>query len=429
MGYTKAALVVPTGKRLRQHELKLAGKIEQKELMMGNAKEEQIGQRKKTILVVDDETGPRESLKMILKPYYNVITAERVEIAWEEYQKAKPDLVTVDLKMPGMSGLTLLRRIREQGSLTPCIIITGYGSMDTAIEGLELGAYDYLAKPFDIEHILNVVAGALSWDSAPFVAGLFKARYDVPQLAEEHLTQRKQAQPEPSGKTRGKKYIEECKLMVGSTLHDLRGEFVGIGTALRLLRKGSDFSTDVQAKFEMIERSLEYSNLLLKRLFDYLNVGKLETALIDAGEVLRKTEALLKPRLPAGVELKLEIQQPLKQRVVSGREEHLMGVLLELVHNAIAAMGEKGGDIELRVEGRNGSIVILVKDKGPGIPIAARKKVFKKQTPSTRGLGMGLYLSHRIVRLMGGKLKLEASSKKGTTFAVVLPVASDKKEL
>ena len=396
--------------------------------MTGQADKKQEKQTK-TILVVDDEMGPREALKAILKPYYNVITAERVGIAWEEYQKAKPDLVTVDLRMPGMSGLTLLRRIREQGSLTPCIIITGYGSMDTAIEGMELGAYDYLTKPFDVQHLLNVVAGALSLDSAQLAANLFKASDHVLQLAKEHLTERNQTQSEPSGKTRGKRYIEECKLMVGSTLHDLRGEFVGIGTALRLLRKGSDFSADVQAKSEMIERSLEYSNLLLKRLFDYLNVGKLEPELIEAEKVLRKTEALLKPRLPAGVELKLEIEQPLKQRVVSGREEHLMGVLLELVHNAIAATGEKGGDIELRLEGRNGSIVILVKDKGPGIPIAARKKVFKKQTPSTRGLGMGLYLSHRIVRLMGGKLKLEASSKKGTTFAVILPVATDKKEL
>src|SRR5687768_7486786 len=105
------------------------------------------------ILVVDDEMGPREALKTILKPYHNIYTAERGGQALEILTQVPIDLVTVDLRMPGMSGIKVLERIKMQDSDIEAIVITGYGSLDTAVEGLRLGAFDYIAKPFDVNHI------------------------------------------------------------------------------------------------------------------------------------------------------------------------------------------------------------------------------------------------------------------------------------
>src|SRR5246127_4034046 len=113
------------------------------------------------ILIVDDELGPRESLKMILNPYYNVHVAERGVQAIDLLNKFPVDLVTLDLKMPGLTGINVLEKVKQRDPDIEAIIITGYGSLDTAIEGLRLGAFDYISKPFDVNHILSLVRRGL----------------------------------------------------------------------------------------------------------------------------------------------------------------------------------------------------------------------------------------------------------------------------
>jgi signal transduction histidine kinase len=118
------------------------------------------------VLVVDDEMGPRESLKMILNPYYNVHVAERGGQAIDMLKQHPVDLVTLDLKMPGFSGINVLEKLKQHDPDIEAIIITGYGSLDTAIEGLRLGAFDYISKPFDVNHILSLVKRGLERRSA-----------------------------------------------------------------------------------------------------------------------------------------------------------------------------------------------------------------------------------------------------------------------
>src|SRR5205809_4139879 len=113
------------------------------------------------ILVVDDEMGPRESLKMILNPYYNVHLAERGGQAIEILGKYPVDLVTLDLKMPGLTGINVLEKVKQYDRDIEAIIIAGYSSLDTAIEGLCLGAFDYSSQPFDVNHILSLVRRGL----------------------------------------------------------------------------------------------------------------------------------------------------------------------------------------------------------------------------------------------------------------------------
>src|SRR5436309_15140384 len=94
------------------------------------------------ILVVDDEMGPRESLKMILNPYYNVHLAERGGQAIEILGKYHVDLVTLDLKMPGLTGINVMEKVKKYDRDIEAIIITGYGSLDTSIKWMSL--YDFV---------------------------------------------------------------------------------------------------------------------------------------------------------------------------------------------------------------------------------------------------------------------------------------------
>ncbi|MFY9270626.1 MAG: response regulator [Candidatus Manganitrophaceae bacterium] len=116
---------------------------------------------KKSLLIVDDEIGPRESLKMILKPFYHIETAEDGMKALEILSQKQIDLVTLDLKMPGPHGGEVLKEIRQKYPDVEVLIITGYGSLKSAIDGIRHGACDYLLKPFNISEITNIIDKAL----------------------------------------------------------------------------------------------------------------------------------------------------------------------------------------------------------------------------------------------------------------------------
>lgn len=109
------------------------------------------------ILIVDDEIGPRESLRMILKPNYNVFTVENGYAAIQMVKQIEPDIITLDLKMPGLSGIDALRDIREIAPDLIVIIITGYGTLQSAIEAIRYGVFDYISKPFNVPEIMGII--------------------------------------------------------------------------------------------------------------------------------------------------------------------------------------------------------------------------------------------------------------------------------
>lgn len=111
-----------------------------------------------TILVVDDEIGPRESLRMILKPIYEVYTATNGQEALQFISREKIDLVTLDLKMPGISGIDVLKEIKKLHADIEVVIITGYGTLTNAVEAIRYGAVDFISKPFNVAEIISIVS-------------------------------------------------------------------------------------------------------------------------------------------------------------------------------------------------------------------------------------------------------------------------------
>src|SRR5438477_3488400 len=110
------------------------------------------------ILVIDDEMGPRESLRMLLKPNYQVHTADKVEAGLRILREKKPDAVISDIRMPGTSGIEGLRKIREIDPHLSVIMLTGFGALETAKEAVRLGANDYISKPFDAREMREVIS-------------------------------------------------------------------------------------------------------------------------------------------------------------------------------------------------------------------------------------------------------------------------------
>jgi len=122
---------------------------------------------KANILIVDDELIVRDSLgKWFQEEGYDVKTAESAREALTEMSDRKFDLALLDIKMPGMDGVELQRRIKEVSPDTIVIIMTGYASVETAVAALKNGAYDYVAKPFDPDDIAHTVRNALAHKTA-----------------------------------------------------------------------------------------------------------------------------------------------------------------------------------------------------------------------------------------------------------------------
>ncbi len=116
----------------------------------------------KTILVVDDEKSVRDSLKMVLEfESYDVQFAENGQEALHQLAAAPVDLVLLDVKMAGMDGLEVLQRLREKRIDLPVIMISGHGTIETAVEATKLGAFDFLPKPLDRDKLLVTVRNAL----------------------------------------------------------------------------------------------------------------------------------------------------------------------------------------------------------------------------------------------------------------------------
>ena len=122
---------------------------------------------RKSILVVDDEKNQREILETILSGEgYDVTTASSGEAAMKFVESRRFDLVLTDLKMTGMSGLDLLKELTNYDKSIIVILLTAHGSVDSAVDALRLGAFDYLQKPYDSEKLLDTVSRALNKLSA-----------------------------------------------------------------------------------------------------------------------------------------------------------------------------------------------------------------------------------------------------------------------
>jgi len=119
--------------------------------------------QKPIILVVDNDEESLELFRRILKKEdYTVLTADNGKGALGLVERERPNLVILDLRMPDMSGIEILRRIKRIDEGMEVIIVTGYGTMKTARTVMKLGAYDYITKPFDTDYIRDIIIDALS---------------------------------------------------------------------------------------------------------------------------------------------------------------------------------------------------------------------------------------------------------------------------
>src|SRR4030088_23075 len=115
----------------------------------------------KTILIVDDEPAARYGLRRALESKYRIAEADSAEAAREALPREQPDLVLLDVVLPGQNGISFLRWMRDQGNQVPVLMVSALDAANTAVEALQVGAADYLVKGFELEELRQRVANLL----------------------------------------------------------------------------------------------------------------------------------------------------------------------------------------------------------------------------------------------------------------------------
>jgi signal transduction histidine kinase len=352
---------------------------------------------KANILVVDDEMGPRESLKMILNPHYNVYTADRGTQAVEMLKQHCVDLVTLDLKMPGFSGINVLEKVKQHDPDIEAIIITGYGSLDTAIEGLRLGAFDYISKPFDVNHILALVRRGLERRNA---------KSQLRQVKSDFLS---------------------------NISHELRTPLsVVVGFVYLLLNQVIGKLTEEQQKvLETVYRNSEELLELIDNVLwmTSLNAGDANPTVerFDVRDVVNETmKRYDKTIREKGLRLNVQLSEG-DTSLVSDRAK-VERVFQNVFNNAVKFTTD--GEIAVRVQPlpQRDGIELEVADTGIGIDQSKIDSVFEpfhqadnSMQRAFSGLGIGLTVARRMADLIGGKLAITSKPGAGTRVSMSFP--------
>src|SRR5438874_13119390 len=115
----------------------------------------------KTILIVDDEPAARYGLRRALESKYRIAEAESAEAARDALLTEKPELILLDVVLPGQDGLSFLKTLRDQGSTVPVLMVSALDAAKTAVDALRLGAADYLVKGFELDELRQRIANLL----------------------------------------------------------------------------------------------------------------------------------------------------------------------------------------------------------------------------------------------------------------------------
>jgi len=353
---------------------------------------------KPNILVVDDEMGPRESLKMILNPYYNVLVADRGAQAIEMLKKHAVDLVTLDLKMPGLSGINVLEKVKAHDPDIEAIIITGYGSLDTAIEGLRLGAFDYISKPFDVNHILSLVRRGLERRTA-------KAK--LRQVKSDFLS---------------------------NVSHELRTPLsVVVGFVYLLLNQVIGKLSDEQQK--VLETVYRNSEELLELIDNVLWMTSLNAG--DAGATIEKfdardvvSEAVKRhEKMIRDKGLQLNVQFSGGDLSMVNDRAKVQRVFQNVFNNAVKFTVQGQITVTVGALPDRDHMQFEIIDTGVGIEQNKIDTIFEPFQQSDNsiqrafsGLGIGLTVARRMAELVGGNLSVTSQPNAGTQVLISFPI-------
>jgi signal transduction histidine kinase len=402
--------------------------------------------RRGTLLIVDDEDGPRQSLRVIFKDDYDLLMAEDGPTAIKLAQENEIDVAVLDIRMAGMSGIEVLERLKYVNPEIEAIMMTAFETTDTIRQALRLRACDYINKPFDISQMRTAVNQAMQ--RRMLESEIHSSAEKVQELIAELQSQRIEEQ---IAKTRGDIYA--------SIIHDINGPLTVISGFVQVLSKHLNHINRLEVedlefikdRLRIIARQVTNCIEISRRYLGFLRRQSDESApRVSVNQLLRDLEQLVRVH-PSLLENEFSTTPLAEDIAVKINGTDLIQILLNLTVNAfqcaqfshrVEAGGEtlraplnlakfKDGlnDRLLNVENMENTaplVKLWVRDNGPGIPAEVLPKIFQPYFTTKgprQGTGLGLNIVQRLIKEGGGALHVHTQSGEGTTFTLYLPGA------
>ena len=365
------------------------------------------------LLVVDDEVGMRMGVRRALRNFRSepddaglVVTlavdeAESGEQAIEMIQAKAPDIVLLDHRMGGITGLDVLNWMEEYSPDVLTIMITAYASLENAISATKKGAFDFLPKPFTPAELKVAMRQAVK-----------------------HVLAVREA----------KKLTEEKKRVrfqfISVLAHELKAPLGAIEGYLYLLQDGTALSNPDITK-RVVERSIVRLNGMRKLIYDLLDLTRIESgekkrelSLVDVVQAARTSVETMTPDAAAR-EIEILVESPETIQLMGDRGE-LEIILNNLISNAVKYNRDKGR-VTVTLSETADEVTIKVADTGIGMSAEEQERLFGEfvrikndKTRNILGSGLGLNIVKRIAALYSGSASVESTPDVGSTFTVVL---------
>jgi signal transduction histidine kinase len=373
------------------------------------------------VLVIDDEMGPRESLRMLLKPNYQVYTADCVDAGIKLLKEKQPDAVITDIRMPGASGIEGLRRIREIDPHVAVIMLTGFGALETAQEALRLGANDYIAKPFDAREMREVIGRNVERTRLHRTG--VNAAEEIKELNNRLLKELAQ-----------KERLASLGQASAEFVHDLSNPLTIVWGYVQLLAKKLEQSEKENGaksqnakELQIIEQNVRLCRELLTMWQSYGSVEAAPHKAISVSAIVREVvKGVTAMAAQNGVELKSNLCED--ACTLLGDSTQLTRAIQNVIINAIQAVSEKKGAVTVSCVRKDFYVDVRVEDTGYGITPAQMAKIFDPYFTTKQGksgTGLGLYITKKVVEDHNGSIKVDSTPQVGTSFTIRLPLLNN----
>ena len=404
---------------------------------------DEVAKPKGTLLIVDDEEGPRQSLRIVFKDDYNILLADNGNKAIELMKQHSVDAAVLDIRMSGMSGVELLGKLKEINPAVEVIMLTAYETIETARQALRLGACDYLTKPFDISTMRAAIASAMERHLVSEEINTNNQK--LHELQEELHNQKLQ---EEIVRTKGEIYA--------SVIHDINGPLTIISGFIEIINQHISSATTLEGgglelvkdRLARITRQVNNCIEISQRYLSFLRNRSTERAPIGTNQILSDLGELLKVH-PSAHKNELIIHSLKEDLFAEINGTDLIQILLNLTINALQCspdphrveiyglrvtqplgLAQFHDGSESQFVNREGLhnvaplLAVSVQDNGPGISPDVVPKIFQPfftTKTANKGTGLGLAIVHRFVKEGKGAIHLQTKVGKGTTFTVYLP--------
>jgi signal transduction histidine kinase len=374
------------------------------------------------VLVIDDEMGPRESLRMLLKPNYQVYTAESVEAGLRILRDKKPDAVISDIRMPGTNGIDGLRKIREIDPHVAVIMLTGFGALETAQEALRLGANDYISKPFDAREMREVIGRNVERTRIHRTG--VNAAAEIKELNNRLLKELAQKERLASLGQASAEFVHD----LGNPLTIVWGYVQLLAKKLEQSEKDNGEATQTSSKeLNIIEQNVRLCRELLTMWQSYGSVEASPHKPISVTQIVRE---VVKGVGPMAVQNSVELHSDICDDpcTLLGDSVQIMRAIQNVIINALQASAEKKGSVTVSCTRKDFYVDVCVKDTGYGIVPAQLAKIFDPYFTTKQGksgTGLGLYITKKVVEDHNGSIKVDSTPQIGTTFTIRLPLLNN----